>query len=83
MRRKQGQLVEFEKNIISVVKELNRPFYGYEISKMIDKQGSNKANLYKTLRRLESMGYIESQWELQNEESYKPHRRVYKLAGEK
>jgi len=78
MRRKNNQLVPFEKSIIESAKQYPDGFYGYQLSKVLDVK--HNGTLYRALRRLEEMGYLESRTETSNADGYlSPARRVYKL----
>jgi len=87
MRRKQGQLVPLEEEILSVIKSLNGESYGYLILKNLSKK-CDTSTLYRALKRLVKMGKLESHledlkpWPLLDEnlkEECRPIRRLYKL----
>lgn len=95
MRRKLGQLVPLEIAICVCAATLRRDgvevFHGYEIAKRIGEDSGHRllaayGTLYRALGRLETMGYLESQWEdpqIAAREN-RPGRRLYALtsAGE-
>ena len=75
MRRKQGQLIKLEKQIIEFANAKER-FYGYELIKELDIKYNG--TLYRALRRLESFGYLTSEWDSQANTNT-PRRRIYTL----
>jgi DNA-binding PadR family transcriptional regulator len=79
MRRKKGQLVELERQIIEFAKT-KEGFYGYELIKELDIKYNG--TLYRALRRLEIFGYLSSEWDSQANTNT-PRRRIYTLLKEK
>ncbi len=83
MRRKQGNLVPLEKEILGLGAD-GKPFYGYDLNKSKSSTGA----VYRALQRLEKMGYLISSWEdlkpwpLLSEnlkDEHRIRRRYYKL----
>ena len=92
MRRKKGALVPVEKEILQAVLLLRSrgitEFHGFILAKEI--QALTQAHrlrahstLYRALRRLEDLGYLQSRWEdpIAAEEDSRPRRRLYRLTA--
>ncbi|BAK80704.1 PadR family transcriptional regulator [Candidatus Arthromitus sp. SFB-rat-Yit] len=63
----QGLIVDLRRGtlVLAVLSSINQPKYGYELLQDMEKQGIRiEANtLYPLLRRLESQGLLQSQWD--------------------
>ena len=90
MRRKQGELVPLELNIINVAKNLYKQgikeFHGYQIAKLvyICKSPNNLTGygtLYRALQRLVRFKILKSRWENYSRlvGTKRPRRRYYRL----
>lgn len=64
---------------LSVLSQLKRPEYGYSLLRLLSEKGleMDQNTLYPLLRRLESQGLLESQWEIQGSRP----RRYYLLSA--
>jgi len=95
MRRKPDSLIPLEVTIMQVVQALqerNRAsVYGYQIASRIATLipgtkgiygGTKKGVVYRALKRLEKMGYLESQWEELPPGENRPRRKYYKFVKE-
>lgn len=92
MRRKPGQLLPLELDILDAALDLRRrgdnEFHGFAIAQEIhSRQGARQltahGTLYKALGRLENAGLLESRWEdpqIALEEG-RPIRRLYTVTG--
>lgn len=65
--------------VVAVLAHLHRPAYGYSLKQALDEDGIeiNEGTLYPLLRRLESQGLLQSEWQV--EEGQRP-RRYYILS---
>lgn len=92
MRRKVGQLLPLELEILEAALELERhgvtSFHGYSLAKLLKERGDRRlltahGTLYRALHRLESAGLIEASWEdhYVAESENRPRRRLYRLLG--
>jgi PadR family transcriptional regulator, regulatory protein PadR len=92
MRRKPGVLLPLELAILRAAIRLWRTgtadFHGYEIARHVADESERRSltaygTLYRALSRLETMGFLESQWEdpqIAAREN-RPGRRLYVLTG--
>lgn len=93
MRRKPGQLLDLEAQILAVAVEAlvdgDPPeVHGFAIAKRLaDGEGSQRltahGTLYKALARLEDAGLLTSRWEEHElaEEAGRPRRRLYRVTS--
>ena len=91
MRRKPGQLLDLEAQILAVTVEVlvegDPPeVHGFAIAKRIaDREGSQKltahGTLYKALGRLEDAGLLTSRWEDADAAEGRPRRRLYRVTS--
>ena len=92
MRRKPGQLLPIELEILEAALALQRrgvtQFHGYSLAKLLQEDSDRRlltahGTLYRALHRLESAGLIEACWEDHQaaEEEGRPRRRLYRLLG--
>jgi DNA-binding PadR family transcriptional regulator len=93
MRRKPGQLLDLEAQILAVAVDAlvdgDPPeVHGFAIAKRLaDREGSQKltahGTLYKALGRLEDAGLLTSRWEDPEaaEEAGRPRRRLYRVTS--
>jgi DNA-binding PadR family transcriptional regulator len=93
MRRKPGQLLDLEAQILTAAVEAlvdgDPPeVHGFAVAKRIaDRAGSKKltahGTLYKALARLEDAGLLSSRWEEHElaEEAGRPRRRLYRVTS--
>lgn len=92
MRRKSDNLFPFEISILEAAKELLRPgdggFYGFQIANAIkDREAkhflSGYGTLYRSLGRLEKLGFLSSHWEDADiaHEQKRPPRKMYEFTG--
>ncbi len=67
--------------VLAVLSQLHKKQYGYALKQSLDAQGLeiNEGTLYPLLRRLESQGLLESDWEVIDDA--RP-RRYYKISKE-
>lgn len=76
-------LLELRRGILmlAVLSQLKEEQYGYSLKQMLDEQGMeiNEGTLYPLLRRLESQGLLESDWQVVDDT--RP-RRYYKMSQE-
>ncbi|MEP6659408.1 MAG: helix-turn-helix transcriptional regulator [Acidimicrobiales bacterium] len=92
MRRKTGQLLSIEVQILQVAAEQRRvrdgEFYGFELAKLLADHDESRAltahgTLYKALGRLHDGGLLEARWE--DAETAlaegRPRRRLYSITG--
>ncbi len=88
MRRKQGELVPLETEILGCAAALARAgdfhFHGFALAKKLrDETGARSltahGTLYKALSRLEEAGLLESRWDDASQEDGRPRRRMYSL----
>ncbi len=92
MRRKPGQLLPLEVEILEVGLALQRQglthFHGYSLAKLLRERGGRRSltahgTLYRALHRLVSAGLMEASWEDHGiaERENRPRRRLYRLLG--
>ena len=64
--------------VLSVLARLNKAQYGYELSKNLESEGFliEKNTLYPLLRRLETQGLLESDWNTDDNKPKKYYRRT-------
>ena len=90
MRRKQGELVPLEHEILTVFVALRRrrieETHGYELARHLQQMSGSKTlmaygTLYRALNRLRTMGLLDSRWEDPSnaEVQGRPSRRLYSL----
>ncbi len=76
----QNLSVEMRKGtiVLSVLAKLNQAQYGYELSKNLEDVGLSveKNTLYPLLRRLETQGLLESDWDTGDNKPKKYYRRT-------
>ena len=65
--------------VVAVLAHLHTPAYGYSLKQALDEDGIeiNEGTLYPLLRRLESQGLLQSEWQV--EDGQRP-RRYYTLS---
>lgn len=65
--------------VIAILSQLGQPLYGYSLRERLAAQGLeiNEGTLYPLLRRLESQGLLDSDWEVGEGRP----RRYYRLSG--
>ena len=88
-RRKKGELVELESEILQTAMTLSSAqgatFHGFGLAQAMGEGGSGRlighGTLYKALARLEDMGLLTSQWE-QEPPDDRPRRRLYEVTAE-
>ena|SRR5215208_6124395 len=88
MRRKRGDLLPLEAEILRIASELaeqGRPkFHGWRMAQHLEDEGQRETgfgSLYRTLNRLQAHGYLESEW-VPPEKDGLPPRRVYQITAE-
>jgi DNA-binding PadR family transcriptional regulator len=91
MRRKPGQLLDLEAQILAVTVDVlvegDPPeVHGFAIAKRIaDREGSQRltahGTLYKALGRLEDAGLLTSHWEDAQAAEGRPRRRLYRVTS--
>jgi DNA-binding PadR family transcriptional regulator len=92
MRRKPGQLVALEVDILTAALDLrgssNGRFYGFQIAKVLACESGAQGltahgTLYKALSRLETAGLLSSDWEDASVAAAqgRPRRRLYEVTG--
>jgi len=92
MRRKRGQLLDLEAQILAVAVEAlagDPPeVHGFALAKRLaDREDSQRltshGTLYKALARLEDAGLLSSRWEGHEvaEDAGRPRRRLYRVTG--
>ena len=93
MRRKPGQLLDLEAQVLAVAVDVlvdgDPPeIHGFAMAKRIaDREGSERltahGTLYKALARLEDAGLLSSRWEDHEvpEEAGRPRRRLYRVTS--
>ena len=92
MNRKQGQLVQTEKDILATALRLLRDgsndFYGLQLTEELQADTGSRfkmafGTLYRALDRLEGMGMLASTWEDPQSalDEGRPRRRFYRLKG--
>lgn len=92
MRRKRGELVPLEADILLSALALRRAgedrFHGFQLAKLLAEAGGSRrlaahGTLYKALSRLEAAGLLESRWEDPAEAAGegRPRRRLYEVTG--
>jgi len=92
MRRKPGQLLPLELEILEAALALERRgvarFHGYSLAKLLQESGDRRrltahGTLYRALHRLETAGLIAASWEDHHvaENEGRPRRRMYRLLG--
>jgi DNA-binding PadR family transcriptional regulator len=91
MRRRPGELVPLEADILAVALGLRRGgaarFHGFQLAKEMSEQGGTgltaHGTLYKALARLEAAGLLTSTWEDPDEAvaQGRPRRRLYEVTG--
>jgi DNA-binding PadR family transcriptional regulator len=66
--------------VLSVLSQLRTAQYGYSLRQALADKGMpiEEGTLYPLLRRLESLGLLESEWRIEDG----PHRRYYTLSPE-
>ena len=90
MRRKKGELVQLEQDILGVFAALRRrrieQTHGYELARHLQEMSGSKTmaaygTLYRALNRLRAIGLLESRWESPSdvETAGRPPRRLYSL----
>ena len=90
MRRRKGELVRLEEEILAVFLALRRrrveETHGYELARHLQELSGNKSptaygTLYRALNRLRAMGLLVSRWESPSEAATggRPPRRLYSL----
>jgi DNA-binding PadR family transcriptional regulator len=76
-------LLELRRGVLmlAVLSQLNEEQYGYSLKQSLDERGMeiNEGTLYPLLRRLESQGLLESDWQVVDDT--RP-RRYYKMSQE-
>jgi DNA-binding PadR family transcriptional regulator len=92
MRRKKGELVPLEHEILAVFVVLRRrrieETHGYELARHVQEMSGSKTlmaygTLYRALNRLRAMGLLDSRWEdpASVEAQGRPPRRLYSLTA--
>ena len=92
MRRKPGQLLALEVDILTAAMDLRGSgdgrFHGYQIAKLLATESgarrlTSHGTLYKALGRLEAAGLLSSDWEDASVAAAqgRPRRRLYELTG--
>ena len=88
MRRKPGDLLPLEAEILGRARQLaeeGKPqFYGWRMGQYLEDEAGRETgfgSLYRTLNRLEGLGYLESQWVLPEREGLPP-KRLYQITPE-
>jgi DNA-binding PadR family transcriptional regulator len=89
MRRKPGTLVPLEASVLVVAAELLTrgvtEIHGYDLATHLAERTharllTSHGTLYRALSRLESMGLLDSRWEVPDrDDSTRPPRRLYRL----
>ena len=88
MRRKPGDLLPLEAEILRLALQLAEEgtpqFYGWRMGQYLEDEAGRETgfgSLYRTLNRLERLGYLESQWVLPEREGLPP-KRLYQITAE-
>src|SRR5262249_33794062 len=84
MRRRAGDLLPLEAAILRIAKDRAEPFHGWSIGPSLEESTGQDVPFgtrYRTLDRLESLGYLASDWG-QPEKPGLPPRRLYRITPE-
>jgi PadR family transcriptional regulator len=88
MRRKEGDLLPTEAEILRIANKLSdegKPqFYGWRMGQYLEDEAQRETgfgSLYRTLNRLADLGYLRSEWAPSEKEGL-PARRLYSITGE-
>ena len=88
MRRRRGDLLPLEAEILriaGILAQQGQPeFYGWRMGQYLEDEGQRETgfgSLYRTLNRLQDLGYLESEWAPPEKEGLPP-RRLYQITPE-